>query len=82
MFTSEFRSSQLDATHFPITTPMVFERPEPPRWVYTVLDVDPREEPLPDEARLNALGSEGWLLLQILHHPDSSRLQYVFARAA
>ncbi len=58
-----FTSGQTDdrsAMHLPI----VYENvPVPPiHWEYRVLTVDPREEALPDAARLNELGDEGWLL--------------------
>ena len=48
-----------------VHVPMVYEQVpvEPVRWEYRVLTVDAREEDLPDAARLNELGAEGWLLV-------------------
>jgi hypothetical protein len=57
--------------------------PRPLLWEYRVLTVDTREEPLPDEAALNELGSQGWLLTNILEQRLSetgSRVHYHFMR--
>lgn len=45
--------------------PMVYESipAEPPVWEYHLLSVDVREAALPDEAVLNELGQQGWLLV-------------------
>ena len=65
--------------------PMVYESiaANPPRWDYRVVSVDPREEELPDEARLSQLGAEGWLLVGVLEPrrgAASSRVHYYFVR--
>ena len=69
----------------PPPTPIVFERADPARWEYHVVTIDPREdEPLTEEA-LAALGSDGWLLANILTLPDGqviSRIYYYFVRQA
>lgn len=69
----------------PPPTPIVFERADPARWEYHVVTIDPREdEPLNEEA-LARLGSDGWLLANILTLPDGqiiSRIYYYFVRQA
>jgi hypothetical protein len=68
----------------PVPTPTVFERSDPPRatWEYHTVIVDLREaEPL-DEAALNALGREGWLLASVIENPRRSQLHYHFVRVA
>lgn len=49
--------------------PMVYEQLplEPVHWEYHVLVVDTREMDIPDAARLNELGAQGWLLVGILN---------------
>ena len=73
---------------FPQATPpmpIVYERADPPKWEYRLVTIDPREdEPLTEEA-LAALGSDGWLLANILTLPDGqiiSRIYYYFVRQA
>src|SRR5260370_23177574 len=58
-----------------VHVPMVYERVpvEPVRWQYRVLTVDAREEDLPDAARLNELGAEGWLLVGVLDQRATGR---------
>jgi hypothetical protein len=67
-------SEQKDV-HSSIHVPMVYERvaAEPVRWEYRVLTVDAREEDLPDAARLNELGAEGWLLVGVLDQRATGR---------
>lgn len=65
--------------------PMVYEHipASPILWEYHVLNVDSREEPLPDEASLNELGKAGWLLVNVLEQRISekgSRISYYFVR--
>lgn len=65
--------------------PMVYERvpSSPLLWEYHVLTVDSREESLPDEAALNELGQDGWLLVNVLEQQISekgSRISYYFVR--
>lgn len=65
--------------------PMVYESiaASPQHWEYRVLSVDTREEELPDEARLNELGAQGWLLVSVLEPRQSSadgRVYYYFVR--
>lgn len=69
----------------PPPTPIVFERAEPPRWEYRVVAIDPREDEPLDEKALASLGSEGWLLANILTLPSGqtiSRIYYYFVRQA
>ena len=67
----------------PPPTPIVFERADPARWEYHVVAIDPREdEPLNEQAQA-ALGSDGWLLANILSLPNGqtiSRIYYYFVR--
>lgn len=65
--------------------PMVYEKvvPKPIPWEYQVLSIDTREAALPDEERLNALGSEGWMLAGMLDERVSGSgriVHYYFAR--
>jgi len=65
--------------------PMVYENitADPQQWDYRVLSVDTREEALPDDARLNELGAQGWLLVSVLEPRQSeahSRVYYYFVR--
>lgn len=72
--TGNHLSEQKDV-HSSIHVPMVYERvpAEPVRWEYRVLTVDGREEDLPDAARLNELGAEGWLLVGVLDQGVTGR---------
>lgn len=72
--TGNHLSEQKDV-HSSIHVPMVYERVpvEPVRWEYRVLTVDAREEDLPDAARLNELGAEGWLLVGVLDQRATGR---------
>ena len=60
-------SGQTD-DRFSLPLPIVYEQAPVtlPRWEYRVLAVDPREEALPQEAQLNELGNEGWVLVGVL----------------
>lgn len=52
-------------------------------WEYRVLSVDTREEELFDEERLQELGNQGWLLVNLLSLPVSAtglRVYYHFVR--
>jgi hypothetical protein len=65
--------------------PMVYERvpASPLLWEYRVLNIDTREEALPDETYLNELGTQGWLLINVLEQRVSetgSRIHYHFVR--
>jgi hypothetical protein len=64
---------------------MVYEnvRVELANWEYHVLTIDAREETLPDAARLNELGREGWLLVGIVDQGATGRsslIHYYFVR--
>jgi hypothetical protein len=65
-----------------LPVPMVYESIpiDPVRWEYRVLDVDTREEALPDVAQLNELGNQSWLLVGVLNAGDSRHIQYYFVR--
>jgi len=70
---------------YPLPIPMVYEnvRVEPAHWEYQVLTIDAREETLPDAARLNELGREGWLLVGIVDQGATGRsslIHYYFVR--
>jgi hypothetical protein len=65
--------------------PMVYERVRvsPLLWEYRVVSVDTREEGLLDETRLNELGSQGWLLANVLEQrlsESGARIHYHFVR--
>ena len=65
--------------------PMVYENvpASRPDWEYRVLSVDTREEALPDEAHLNELGAQGWLLVGVLEARRSEsggHVHYYFVR--
>ncbi|WP_376796353.1 hypothetical protein [Thermogemmatispora sp.] len=65
--------------------PIVYEehQPEPPRWEYRLISLDPREEPLLSEASLARLGQEGWLLQAVVDERASgsgTQLHYYFVR--
>lgn len=69
----------------PPPTPIVFERADPARWEYHVVAIDPREDEPLDEQALATLGSDGWLLANILSLPNGqtiSRIYYYFVRQA
>jgi hypothetical protein len=67
-----------------LTTPVIFEDLGPQRWEYHTVTIDPREDEPLDEAALNALGKDGWLLAGTLQHPgrEPGRLTYYFVRPA
>lgn len=69
-------------TAFGMPMPVVFERVEPRRvrWEYHVVEVDVREAPPLDAAKLGALGVDGWLLVSVV--PALPRLTYYFVRNA
>jgi hypothetical protein len=71
--------------HSTMLVPMVYEQVpvEPVHWEYKVLTVDPREVELPDAARLNELGAQGWVLVGVLDQGatgKSSKVHYYFVR--
>jgi hypothetical protein len=77
--------SEQPNVRYSIPIPMVYEnvRAEPASWEYYVLTVDAREEALPDAARLNELGREGWLLVGVLDQGATGRsslIHYYFVR--
>ena len=54
-----------------------------PQWEYRVVDIDAREQPPLDEAGLNELGTQGWLLVHVLEEHSAgsvTRLHYYFVR--
>jgi hypothetical protein len=65
-----------------LPVPMVYESVpvDPVRWEYRVLNVDTREEALPDAAQLNELGNQGCLLVGVLSTGDGRHVQYYFVR--
>jgi hypothetical protein len=66
-------------------TPVVFEPASPQRWEYRVVAIDTREEAPLDDARLNTLGAEGWLLAGVITLPgrsDAQHILYHFVRSA
>jgi hypothetical protein len=71
---------------FSVPTPIVYERvSEPQRWEYHCVTIDPREDEPLDERALNALGSEGWLLVSVTRlegEGEPARLVYYFMRPA
>lgn len=65
--------------------PMIYESVpvSPLRWEYRMVSVDTREAALLDEASLNELGEQGWLLVGVLEQSVSasgSRVHYYFVR--
>lgn len=65
--------------------PMVYEEAPatPTRWEYHVLTIDTREASLPDAARLNELGREGWILAGMIDERTTGRgalVYYYFMR--
>ncbi len=71
--------SEQPNVHHTLPVPMVYERVrvEPASWEYHVLTVDVREDALPDVARLNELGREGWLLVGVLDQGATGRSSLV-----
>lgn len=71
---------------FSVPMPIVYERiNEPQRWEYRCVTIDPSEDEPLDERALNALGSDGWMLVSMAHLEDegkSDRLVYYFMRPA
>lgn len=68
-----------------LRVPMVYEHVpvSPPNWEYHVLRVDMQKEQLPDEAALNELGQQGWLLVNIFEQrmiESSWYVHYYFVR--
>src|SRR5689334_6280598 len=67
--------------------PTVYEKEKPQivRWEYHVLAIDPREASLPDAEQLNALGQDGWILVEVLDERATGRgslVYYYFTRQA
>jgi hypothetical protein len=67
--------------------PTVYEKETPQilRWEYHVLAIDPREAALPDAEQLNALGQDGWILVEVLDERATGRgslVYYYFTRQA
>lgn len=65
--------------------PMVYENVPAStlHWEYRVLSVDTREEALLDEARLNELGAQGWMLVSVLDQRQAGsggHVHYYFIR--
>jgi hypothetical protein len=84
LYTNNLLSEQPDVRR-PLSVPMVYERVpmEPAYWEYHVLTIDAREEALPDVARLNELGREGWLMVRVLDQGATGRsslVHYYFVR--
>jgi hypothetical protein len=74
-------SEQKDVRTFP-PVPMVYEQvpAQAPTWEYRVLSIDTREEPLPGIAKLNELGSAGWLLVSVVKTGEREPVHYYFVR--
>jgi hypothetical protein len=82
--THNLMSEQPNA-RYSLPIPMVYEnvRVELANWEYHILTIDAREETLPDAARLNELGREGWLLVGIVDQGATGRsslIHYYFVR--
>ncbi len=65
--------------------PMVYENipVSQPRWEYRAVEIDPREQALPDEAYLNELGAQGWFLAGVQEQrlsESKTRVYYYFVR--
>lgn len=60
--------------------PMVYEEVQPTTqaWEYHVLRVDATEAALPDEAQLNELGQQGWIMSGIIDERATNRGHYVY----
>src|SRR5579863_8835306 len=89
MFTTSFHkvvhSSEQQGVRHTLSVPIVYERVpvEPLNWEYHVLTIDAREEALPDVARLNELGREGWLMIGAVDQRTTGKgslVQYYFVR--
>ncbi len=81
-----YRAGQSSDKPFMLSSiPVVPVSPAPTRWEYRVVAVDLREEAPLDAARLNDLGTEGWLLAGMLEEPTRSgaapRIHYYFVRS-
>nr|BBH91971.1 hypothetical protein KTA_01700 [Thermogemmatispora argillosa] len=80
-FLSYTQEHILSTLHIPI----VYEeqQPDPPRWEYRLISLQPPKEPLLSEERLARLGQEGWLLQAIIDERASgsgSQVHYYFVR--
>lgn len=56
---------------------------EPAHWEYRVVTVDTNSRALPDEARLNEMGNEGWFLVGIVNQGrtvEEAPIHYYFVR--
>lgn len=65
--------------------PTVYEKETPQilRWQYHVLAIDLCEAALPDAEQLNALGQDGWILVEVLDERATGRgslVYYYFTR--
>jgi hypothetical protein len=84
LLSHHYTTGQQDV-RLPLPIPMVYEDTPPvlAQWEYHVLTIDTREEELPAEAQLNALGKEGWLLVGMLEQRGSREhglVYYYFVR--
>lgn len=80
-----FLMEKQESTNSPAFIPMVYEEAQAARWEYKVLTIDPREESLPDEQHLSALGKESWALIGLLDERSSgkgNKVHYYFMRQA
>jgi hypothetical protein len=78
-FTHRSMSGQNDV-RFSFPIPMVYESVPAPvqtHWEYHTLTVDAREEELPNTARLNELGAQGWLLVGVVDQGATGRSSLV-----
>ncbi len=90
MFVGDFfriQSSSTPEVRSSAFVPMVYEqvKREPVRWEYHVLTIDLREEAAVGAERLNALGTEGWILAGVLDErkgENGQRIHYYFMRQA
>ncbi|GCE28247.1 hypothetical protein KDA_37310 [Dictyobacter alpinus] len=65
--------------------PTIYEQPpvKQVQWEYHLLTINTREDALPDAEQLNALGSEGWILVSVVDERatgNGSRVYYYFTR--
>ncbi len=71
---------------FSVPMPIVYERiSEPQRWEYHSVTIDLGEDEPLDERALNALGSDGWMLVSVARLEGKSergRLIFYFMRPA
>ncbi len=58
-----------------VPVPMVYETLQPPVWEYTVLPSDPTKL---DVEGLNALGTDGWLLVSVLKQENEEGIEIVY----